>query len=433
MAKTDIFRKVAMDRLASPEQLDQLMQVTTPKGWLALTAVTVVLVLAIIWSVAGTLPERVGGQAILLRSAGIFEVVSQSSGRITDMSAQVGDKITEGQVVARLAQPDLSDQVKDARARVTELAVQARQMVAMIARDSELQSRSLEQRRSNLNEAIKAADADLARLNDKIETQSKLVSQGLLTRQTLLAAQQEAEQTTERIRAYRADLAQLSVTGLQTKAQEEQQLQSSRTLLADARRTLDRLASQLDLESRITTPYSGRVLEILGEQGSVVDRGKAILTLSLDGNAVTNLVAIVYVPSVHGKKIRPGMEIGISPSTVNKEEYGYLVGRVTYVSDFPATPAGMLRVLKNPTLVQTLSGQDTPYEVHAELIPEPSSPSQLRWSSSHGPPTHIQSGTLATADIIVNRIRPIFMVLPQLNRTFTGTTDSIVSLNQVRP
>ena len=31
-----IFRKVALERLSSPEQLDQLMQVTSPKGWLAL-------------------------------------------------------------------------------------------------------------------------------------------------------------------------------------------------------------------------------------------------------------------------------------------------------------------------------------------------------------------------------------------------------------
>ena len=33
-----IFRKVALERLSSPEQLDQLLQVTDPKGWMALGA-----------------------------------------------------------------------------------------------------------------------------------------------------------------------------------------------------------------------------------------------------------------------------------------------------------------------------------------------------------------------------------------------------------
>ncbi|MEY4095680.1 MAG: hypothetical protein RLZZ53_2879, partial [Acidobacteriota bacterium] len=34
-----IFRKVALDRLASPEQLDLLMEVTSPRSWIALVAV----------------------------------------------------------------------------------------------------------------------------------------------------------------------------------------------------------------------------------------------------------------------------------------------------------------------------------------------------------------------------------------------------------
>ena len=38
-----IFRQAALDRLSSPEQLDQLMQVTTPKSWMALVAFIVLL------------------------------------------------------------------------------------------------------------------------------------------------------------------------------------------------------------------------------------------------------------------------------------------------------------------------------------------------------------------------------------------------------
>jgi HlyD family secretion protein len=52
-----IFRKVSLDRLASPEQLDQAMQATTPGGWLALVAIALILVAAIGWGVAGAVPE----------------------------------------------------------------------------------------------------------------------------------------------------------------------------------------------------------------------------------------------------------------------------------------------------------------------------------------------------------------------------------------
>jgi HlyD family secretion protein len=76
----------------------------------------------------------------------------------------------------------------------------------------------------------------------------------------------------------------------------------------------------------------------------------------------------------------------------------------------------MMRALKNEQLVTTLSGHDAPYEVHADLVPDRETPSGYRWSSSSGPPARVQSGTLATGDITVERRRPIEMILPLLRK-----------------
>jgi HlyD family secretion protein len=89
------------------------------------------------------------------------------------------------------------------------------------------------------------------------------------------------------------------------------------------------------------------------------------------------------------------------------------------VSDFPATAKGMHRVLKNEKLTAALSGQDAPYEVHADLMVDPETPSRYKWSSSKGPPLRIQSGTLALGNITVASRRPIEMVIPLL-RKYSG-------------
>jgi len=73
------------------------------------------------------------------------------------------------------------------------------------------------------------------------------------------------------------------------------------------------------------------------------------------------------VSSMDGKRVKPGMEIQIAPATVKQEEFGFMMGDVTYVSDFPATNQGMMRVLKNAQLVQTLAGDNAPFEVYADL------------------------------------------------------------------
>jgi HlyD family secretion protein len=71
-------------------------------------------------------------------------------------------------------------------------------------------------------------------------------------------------------------------------------------------------------------------------------------------------------------------------------------------------------VLKNEKLVETLAGSDAPYEVRADLLIDPTTPSQHRWSSSRGPSERIRSGTLATARIVVAYRRPIQLLLPVL-------------------
>ncbi len=49
MSDNPLFRKAALDKLASPERLDVLMQVTSPQGWIALWTIGGILVLAIFW------------------------------------------------------------------------------------------------------------------------------------------------------------------------------------------------------------------------------------------------------------------------------------------------------------------------------------------------------------------------------------------------
>ena len=88
-----IFRKVALERLSSPEQLDQLMQVTDPRGWLALIALLMLLAAAMVWGFMGTIPTEASGEGILIRRGGVSALVSTGSGPVEEMLVSVGDVI----------------------------------------------------------------------------------------------------------------------------------------------------------------------------------------------------------------------------------------------------------------------------------------------------------------------------------------------------
>ena len=89
-----------------------------------------------------------------------------------------------------------------------------------------------------------------------------------------------------------------------------------------------------------------------------------------------------------------------------------MLGEVTSVGQFPATPQGMQRVLGNAELIRTLSVEGAPIEVRVSLQLDPESANGYAWSSRSGPPIQIDSGTLCSARITLSERRPISLVLP---------------------
>ena len=412
MAQDAVFRKVSLDRLASPEQLDQLMRVTDARGWIALLAIAIVLLTATVWGIVGSIPQNVSGVGILIKSGGVFDVAPLAGGRVLDVAVNVGDLVAEGQVVARVEQSELRDQLQELKATLANLREQHAQTIAHGSRDMPLQTTYLAKQRAALGQTIASAERSLAWYAEKIASQEKLVEEGLMTKQTLLTSRQQQDTERAKINDAQSQLAQIEVKESELEMKRQEAIAASQTKIDDQMRAIAEAERNLKLKTEVVAPHTGRILELMTEQGAVVSKGEPILSLDLTGRAVKDLEAVLYVPSLHGKQIRAGMPILIAPSTVKQEEYGLMLGKVTYVSDFPATSKGMQRVLKNDKLVLGLGGQDAPYEVHADLTVDPDTPSHYRWSSSSGPPLRIQSGTIASGNITIGSKRPIEMVIP---------------------
>jgi hypothetical protein len=98
-----LFREEAMEQMSSPDELDRLMRVTDPKGWLALIALLALVAAAVVWGVFGSVPVQVSGdKGVLLAGDSRSQAVSQTSGLVTDVRVEIGDHVKEGQVLARV-------------------------------------------------------------------------------------------------------------------------------------------------------------------------------------------------------------------------------------------------------------------------------------------------------------------------------------------
>lgn len=103
VVQKSLFREEAMDKVLSPDELDRLMPVTDPKGWLALIALLALVAAAVVWGVFGSVPVEVGGdKGVLLAGDSRNPAVSQTSGLVADVLVDIGDHVQEGQVLARV-------------------------------------------------------------------------------------------------------------------------------------------------------------------------------------------------------------------------------------------------------------------------------------------------------------------------------------------
>src|ERR1700744_5446839 len=102
------FRAVALQRAASPEQLDHLVGITRPSDWILTFLICLAIAAALTWGIVGRIPTPATSEGILISGGGrVVDAVSAAAGRLASIDVTVGDHVVRGQPVAQIAQTDI--------------------------------------------------------------------------------------------------------------------------------------------------------------------------------------------------------------------------------------------------------------------------------------------------------------------------------------
>ena len=423
MKNNKIFRKVALERLSSPDQLDDLMEVTKPRAWLALSGIALLFLVAIVWSVAAELPSNVQATGLLIHKGGLQNIMATASGQITDILVERGDIVKEGQIIARLSQPHLLERIHESETRIDELKGSLDRLKNFGSEEQRLRSSLASQRHASINSEINAAKERLAMAQSSLASQSKLLERGLTTKSSVDAAKVAVQQANNVILQLRGERRRASLDSFGAKRSEEADIASIDTQIVQAEARLGSLVSQLEKASNVVSSYNGRVVEVRFSSGVVIQSGAPIVSLEPVSDEHQELEALIYINAAEGKKVKVGQRVQVVPSVVKREEFGVVWGEVTMVAEFPSTSMGMLRVLGNKELVETYlkQTQGAPIAVHVRMNVredlnenDQKKYSGYEWSSGFGPLLKLTSGTPCDASINVSNRRPIMLLLPGL-------------------
>ena len=154
---------------------------------------------------------------------------------------------------------------------------------------------------------------------------------------------------------------------------------------------------------------------MVGQGGEVV---------KVKGQETDTIDAICYIPVSQGKKVLPGMDVMIYPTTVNKQEYGHMKGTVRSVASYVTSAMDMQKTLGNDNLVEAFLANGPVVEVVCSIEMDDSTASGYYWSSKKGKDITLTEGTMLTASVVTENKAPITMLIPYLKEKLTVTKNN---------
>lgn len=439
--KENLFRKTSLEKLSSPDELDQLITITNPRGWIALAGFIVILTTGILWSIVGEIPLTVSGEGMIIASNGVASVVHSAEGTITDVTVRPGDYVKKGDVLARVDQTELvnrinqlksdietanafdvkafdpaSAQMSPALSDLYTLGIESKKADAYVR----IQQSLSEYKQSEL--ALRQAEITAADAKRNFDKKRILYDQGAIAQSEFDSASLQLETADMQAATAKEALrtAQLNAQTLVEKSDAgslKEQVDVKKTvIIRELELALNTAQDQLQANSEIVAQADGRIIEVIIKKGDVIESGAPIATVIGENQTLNSREVVLYVSPEEGKKIHEGMSAHISPTIVKKEEYGYILGTVTAVSKYPVSQQSILQTVGNSALAEKFSAGSSPVEVRVNLISDTSTVSGFKWSTSKGPAIQIDSGNICNGSVVTTNVKPIALVIPYLKK-----------------
>ncbi len=467
--KSSIYREQSLKSMSSPDQLDQLLRIIRPPRWILLGAVASGLMLALVWSIFGRIPQNAAGSAILVHPKQVVPMQFLSDGPIVSIDVQIGDRVSKGDLIARLDLPTLEKQLEQEQARLVqfrsrsgELSVLERALAESEQEHIKRQARMIEERieiidhtskehqrrsadyilkqRDNINISRRLSLELGEALEERLTSYRDLKVQGLVSGDPVVSAQgrsvenqislssldlreQELElkentalesfnRDMDQIRDLRIRLSDLALKEMEIAHRLRATELDDATTAEEIKRKIEGIRARIQTDGHLYSEFDGRVLEITATTGEMAHRGQRLGKMEVDVPDA-ELMALAYFEIKDGKAIAPGHPIRISPATVERERFGGIIGHVVEVTDYPITTDAAANQIGDLEIAQGLLNNESRIGVIARLD-RASTPTGFKWTSGEGPDLSITPGTTAQVRVTTEERPPITFVLPFL-------------------
>ena len=155
--KNKIFREESLERLSSPERLDQLMQIVGRQDWLPLSTLGALVVAAIIWSIFGKIPLNVTSKGILVLPRRVVNIQSPVEGQLKQLKVKPGDCVEKDEVIATIDPFDIRQKLQLEKEKLAQLQSQEQKADTLQIQRTNLEIKAIQQEQASKRQRLEDA------------------------------------------------------------------------------------------------------------------------------------------------------------------------------------------------------------------------------------------------------------------------------------
>lgn len=184
----------------------------------------------------------------------------------------------------------------------------------------------------------------------------------------------------------------------------------------------DLLIEMTDPDSKIASDFKGQILEVMVKPGDFIQEGSDLLWMELSSPDPKNKAVIYgYFPIHSAKRLSVNTPVVMNIPSVNRNKYGAIQGKVKSISLYAESKESLLNEVQNKALVDYLIA-DNPAVI--KVIIEPYyQEGYFIWTSGLNPPEAASTGTVGTIDAVVEKVTPLYYLIPLSQLKTTAVRD----------
>ena len=405
------YRSDSLDSLVSSDDLNQASSLIRFKAFLFLLVFSLLLVLGVACCIFITIPIKVSGPSVIWSDVGVLQVSAKDPGSITSIGAKVGDRVEVGQVIAKLDQSGIVDQLTSVSFKLQALKNYIKDLQQLQVSDK-IEREGFKKKTDKLMlESTQLTEKRLSRFRDRKDQLQKLLDDNAITFDQFNTFIDRIEQAEDKIISdQRMVVAELKEENFKHTNDARELLQKkleAEQLSSEVKLLENQLADQGELRS----PISGRVVEVTASVGDFLSPGSSVLLVQPDADE-GELTFVVFISSEQVKPVKSGMRTELELSAFPPTKYGKLVAEVTSVSPMPLSSSALMKELRNDQLVNRITEVGSPFMVKVDILKDPVS-GNLVWSSASDAKRELQVGMVGQGSIITRYERLVWLLLPQ--------------------